>query len=261
VSVESIFYWSELTSTSHHVVVLHHVDEAKYIKPSKMVVAPNESGEDDEDMGVLIYRESQLRKAEALAAAESEKKSTASSRRRTSTRKRSPVNNQGKKSLPSPQRKSALRGTKRESSSLEEGQPRKKVTKKKYVRYECSADGCTNQVRSGGVCVRHGAKVKLCSSEGCPNRARKGGVCIRHGATVILCSSAGCTNIVVKGGVCVRHGAKLKRCSSEGCTNNVVKGGVCVRHGAKVKLCSSAGCTNYARRRGVCRSHGACQAV
>ena len=32
--------------------------------------------------------------------------------------------------------------------------------------------------------MRHGAKVtvKLCSSEGCTNNAKKGGVCIRHGA-------------------------------------------------------------------------------
>ena len=28
-----------------------------------------------------------------------------------------------------------------------------------------------------GVCMRHGAKVKLCSIEGCTNQAQKGGVC------------------------------------------------------------------------------------
>ena len=30
--------------------------------------------------------------------------------------------------------------------------------------------------------MRHGAKRKQCSSEGCTNQAKKGGVCIRHGA-------------------------------------------------------------------------------
>ena len=34
----------------------------------------------------------------------------------------------------------------------------------------------------GGVCIRHGAKVKRCSSEGCTNQAQNGGVCKRDGA-------------------------------------------------------------------------------
>ena len=51
---------------------------------SKMV-APNDSREDDDDVGALIYRESQLRKAEAEAvAAESKKTSSASTHHRTS---------------------------------------------------------------------------------------------------------------------------------------------------------------------------------
>ena len=33
----------------------------------KAVAAPNNSGKDDDDIGALIYRESQLRKAEAAA--------------------------------------------------------------------------------------------------------------------------------------------------------------------------------------------------
>ena len=58
---------------------------------AKKVVAPNNSGEED-DLGALIYRESQLRKVEAAAAAESKKASTASStHHRTSTRKISHV--------------------------------------------------------------------------------------------------------------------------------------------------------------------------
>ena len=30
--------------------------------------------------------------------------------------------------------------------------------------------------------MRHGAKKKLCNSEGCTNQAKKGGVCMKHGS-------------------------------------------------------------------------------
>jgi len=83
---------------------------------------------------------------------------------------------------------------------------------------------------------------KSCSSEGCTNIARTGGVCVKHGAKVKLCSSEGCTNIVVKRGVCIRHGATLtrKECSSEGCTNQVRNGGVCERHGSSRTPCDGS---------------------
>jgi len=75
----------------------------------------------------------------------------------------------------------------------------------------------------------------ICSADGCTNYSKIAGLCIRHGAEIKLCSSEGCTNVVVRGGVCRRHGAKVKRCVSEGCTSIAVKGGVCVKHGAEVK--------------------------
>jgi len=126
-------------------------------------------------------------------------------------------------------------------SSDEEPLP-KNVVREGY-RYECYVDGCTNQIKNGGVCRRHGAKVTLCSSEGCTNHAKVRGVCKRHGAKVKLCSIVGCTNQTRKGGVCHRHGAQVKLCSSEGCTNQAKKGGVCIKHGAKkmVKLCRRKG--------------------
>ena len=60
------------------------------------------------------------------------------------------------------------------------------------------------------MCIKHGAKVKKCSSEGCTHRVQEGGVCIRHGAKVKikLCSIEGCTNQANRGGVCRRQGAK-----------------------------------------------------
>ena len=199
---------------------------------AKEVVAPNDN--EDDDIGVLIYREFQLRKAEAAAAAERKTKSTASTRR-TSSRKRLPINyDESEKSIiPSPQRNIVTKARSKRKSSLDEDGARKNMAKKKRT---CSAaDGCTNNVVRGGVCVRHGAKIPRCSSAGCPNQVIQGGVCTRHGAKVKRCSSKRCTNKAVKGGVCVKHGAKVKRCNKEGCTNQAIQGGVCVRHGAKVK--------------------------
>eukprot|EP00571_Detonula_confervacea_P014706 CAMPEP_0172297620 /NCGR_PEP_ID=MMETSP1058-20130122/571_1 /TAXON_ID=83371 /ORGANISM="Detonula confervacea, Strain CCMP 353" /LENGTH=513 /DNA_ID=CAMNT_0013006789 /DNA_START=391 /DNA_END=1932 /DNA_ORIENTATION=- len=66
------------------------------------------------------------------------------------------------------------------------------------------------------VCSRHGAKVeaKSCNREECTNIVRKGGVCWRHGATGKTCICDGCTNYVVKGGVCWRHGARSQKISN-----------------------------------------------
>ena len=100
---------------------------------------------------------------------------------------------------------------------------------------------------------------KKCSHEGCTKLARAGGVCVRHGSKLKQCSSEGCTNIVVKGGVCIRHGAKVKysRCKSvDGCTNFAINGGVCIKHGAEYvrKKCSKGGCTKYMLKMLECAS-------
>ena len=108
------------------------------------------------------------------------------------------------------------------------------IAQKQKGQNKSSSIGCTNQVKSRGVCM----KRKLCSSAGCTNIVNNGGACKRHGAKVKLCSSAGCTNQSKKGGVCRRHGAKAEPCHIEGCTNQIQNRGVCIRHGAKVKLCS-----------------------
>ena len=41
--------------------------------------------------------------------------------------------------------------------------------------------------------MRHGGKIKLCSHDGCTKYAKKGGVCIRHGAQVKLCERKVCS--------------------------------------------------------------------
>eukprot|EP00985_Skeletonema_marinoi_P010245 scaffold4829_cov106-Skeletonema_marinoi.AAC.3 len=81
-----------------------------------------------------------------------------------------------------------------------------KPTKKKRVRlnYICTIPNCTNLVRKSGVCIRHGAQVKLCSFPKCKNHAKNGGVCRRHGASR-PCGREGCGNMVVKQGLCIKH--------------------------------------------------------
>ena len=166
--------------------------------------------DEEEDLGALIDRESQLRKKEDAAAGLAKKRrrnSSSSTRRSTSTRQATAghkVTNSDVKMITS--RLSSKR-SRRSSGNDEERKVHTQVARKKY-RYECSADGCTNHVVNGGVCIRHGAKIKLCSSEGCTNVAQKGGVCIRHGAKVKRCSTEGCANQAKRGGLCWRHGAK-----------------------------------------------------
>lgn len=140
------------------------------------------------------------------------------------------------------------------------------------------ADGCTNLVVQGGVCLTHGAKVKLCThvdpdtGDICTKQAKKGGVCITHGAEVKRCTFAGgCNNHAIRDGVCITHGAgaKLKprkKCTYIGeggtpCPNNAKRGGVCITHGAMKQLCSFDGCQNKVVKGGVCITHGAAKQI
>jgi methylthioribose-1-phosphate isomerase len=168
--------------------------------------------DDEEDYGALIYRESQLRKAEAATAAavaakdakkkkEKEKEKDSSSadvsstqRCATSTRKKSRPAAVNKPSVTNSRSEVASKRKRDVSSAHEEEQAMKKVVRRKCTnRKICTADGCTNQSKQGGVCRRHGAKVKCkqCSSDGCTNLAQKGGVCQKHGANK-RCSIEGC---------------------------------------------------------------------
>jgi hypothetical protein len=124
----------------------------------------------EEDLATLIYRESQLRKAEAAAAAKSRK-----------TKNSSSTNFNSEKICTSTTNPRSIISSKREkppkSPSPKEDQPFEKVSRKQY-RKTCIKEGCTNFVIKGGVCITHGAQVKRCSSEGCTNQVQKGGVCV-----------------------------------------------------------------------------------
>lgn len=117
-------------------------------------------------------------------------------------------------------------------SSSSNRTPKGGVSLQQQHRPRCSKQGCTNQVQQGGLCIRHGAKVKMCTASGCTKLAQQGGLCIKHGASVKLCSWGDCGKLAQRGGVCYSHGAKARKCSSEGCMNNAKRRGLCKRHGA-----------------------------
>jgi len=223
--------------------------------------------EEEEDLGVLIYHEYQRRKAEAEAA---ESPLRRSGRRKCVVHRLSPdettkkhdnkvtrkenrkirsadesTNNTAhtEKDVHKRHGKASPSERKRKSQLKEEGQtPTKKIDRKQkngntQVPRRCSYPGCKTGARAGGVCLRHGAKVKRCSYPGCTHHISNNGVCRKHGAKIILCRYEGCTSQArtKKGGVCFRHSENIKRCSYEGCTSHIVNRGVCQRHGAKVK--------------------------
>lgn len=85
-----------------------------------------------------------------------------------------------------------------------------RIVRNGRYRYLCSSNGCTSYAKRGGVCYKHGAKVKrkMCSHIGCNSGARgKEGVCTRHGAVVkrAMCTAEGCTKWKVKEGLCKMH--------------------------------------------------------
>jgi len=90
---------------------------------------------------------------------------------------------------------------------------KEKIQRVKRRKYYCKVENCTNQAKVGGVCTRHGAKVKRkerkkCSAEDCPNIAVRGGVCWRHGAklSMKMCSVEHCPNYAQVRGLCRGHG-------------------------------------------------------
>ena len=135
----------------------------------------------------------------------------------------------------------------------------------------CSIKGCTNRSTVGGVCIKHGAKVKRCSHDGCNNIAQKRGLCRRHGAaserggvqgqektTREKCSLLLCTSAAVEGGVCLRHRALSSLDKKDDSTTSPKEAECAVsRSGRKVKLCKFTGCANRSIQGGVCFRHGA----
>jgi len=181
------------------VVETHMNTNASVDKPFKIPTVLVSSDGEEEDVGALIHRECQLRKAEAAIALEQRDTIISVSDHRLSTcpaikgeALKAPARADGLSKKKNAGSEMPLKG-KRKLSEGEEELAQMTAAKKKYS-CECSFDACTNNAVNGGVCVRHGAKVKRCSREGCTNQVQKGGVCVRHGAKVKRCRSEGCTN-------------------------------------------------------------------
>ena len=153
-------------------------------KPAKTLKVPASKMGEEEDLVVLIYKSSKRllpgrRHAEADADKEKEQTNVASTGRRTSTRKRSSATQGNTATMDRPGMRSATK-RRRQEPSEDNTKAGGKADWRKYAKI-CYADGCTNLAVKGGVCIKHGAKVKRCSSKGCTNQAQKGGLCIKLG--------------------------------------------------------------------------------
>ena len=65
-------------------------------------------------------------------------------------------------------------------------------------RRMCNAEGCTNFVVQGGVCISHGAKCKSCKVKGCNTRSRGPSykhMCKKHFNGQRICKVKGCNNL------------------------------------------------------------------
>ena len=118
----------------------------------------------EDEIAMLINQESQFRKSEVAEAAAG-------------------TNNSDITHLTSSRRNS---GASRNAASNEKrAATAKRPIKVKAARkhkYKCSKEGCTIQLKAGGVCIEHGTTVKCkqCSKEGCANQALERGMCWSH---------------------------------------------------------------------------------
>ncbi|KAL4138278.1 hypothetical protein PRIC2_001785 [Phytophthora ramorum] len=131
----------------------------------------------------------------------------------------------------------------------------KAQAKKTYKRPQCKHEGCTNQVKSKGLCKSHGGGIR-CKAEGCDKPAHKGGRCYTHGGKA--CSVEGCDKSAQRKGLCYAHGGKpaeAKRCSVSGCLMVARTRNLCRAHGGGAQ-CEVNGCEKVAEPGGRCGAHG-----
>ena len=102
-----------------------------------------------------------------------------------------------------------------------EGCKRHAIRGGRYARHlevRCNVEGCINKKKNElGLCFRH--RGGICTAEGCTHNAMSRGVCNRNGATKkwIKCTVEGCTKQAERCGMCTA-------CSAvEGCGNLVAQ--------------------------------------
>lgn len=143
----------------------------------------------------------------------------------------------------------------------------------KKRRRKCNVSDCTNQAKSGGICIKHGAKQperknrKVCAKEECDNIAQKAGVCRAHADR---CSKDGCDNRAKKGDTCLKHVSatknKKRHRAEEGAHDHSHDLGEEKQPAkarkkkatdtAKTKVCNAEGCEKKPVRKGACNDHG-----
>jgi hypothetical protein len=118
-------------------------------------------GEEDDDLAVLIYKSSKTAKARAAAKEKEQVNAASCIRSRTpSTRKRSITANQDNEaSMDRSGKRSAVNRMQKFSEDNKKVGGR--ADWRNYAKICSYDDGCTNLAQKGGVCIKHGAKVKF----------------------------------------------------------------------------------------------------
>ena len=129
----------------------------------------------------------------------------------------------------------------------------------------CRVEGCGNQSRKGGVCVKHGAGKRECDRDGCKNRAVQGGVCWSHGAKELAGKPTPSKNNEGKVNTAVvtlplpslivntNVGEKSSRAEAVLTGHGKEVGAALTR---KRRQCTHEGCMRWPQLKGLCKSHG-----
>ena len=197
---------------------------------------------DEDELGAMIYKSSETAKARARVAAAAaraeEGEKTSSKTTSADLNYLSPVvnacvhhpSNKEEKIVDTKQLIPKVKVLSRGEKMTMEDNLHHVVTPKKVKKF-CSVIGCTNGLKSRGLCRKHRVNCRRCSWKGCTNVVVRDGVCSKHGK---FCSVIGCTNGLKSRGLCRKHLVNCRRCSWKGCTNVVVRDGVCIKHGGGV---------------------------
>lgn len=160
------------------------------------------SDSDEDELGAMIYKSSETAKARARVAAEAaraEEGEKTSSKTSADLNYLSPVinacvhppSNKEEKIVDTkqliPKVKVLRRGEKRTVEVEDNLHHLVTPSPKKVKKFcSCSVIGCTNGLKSRGLCRKHHVDCRRCSWKGCTNVVVRDGVCIKHGGGVFF---------------------------------------------------------------------------
>ena len=151
---------------------------------------------DEDELGAMIYKSSETAKARArvaAAAARAEEGEKTSSKTSADLNYLSPVvnafvhhpSNKEEKIVDTKQLIPKVKVLSRGEKRTMEDNLHHIVTPKKVKKF-CSVIGCTNGLKSRGLCRKHLVNCRRCSWKGCTNVVVRDGVCIKHGGGVFF---------------------------------------------------------------------------